>query len=49
MRQRRREATANKSRSSKEHRREGNRATVKIKPLIIALFRCTSAKLFFSC
>jgi len=43
MYQRRREAAANDSSSSKVHRREGYLATAKIKPVIFTLFRCTSA------
>ena len=49
MRLRRREATVNDSSSPKVHRREVHHATVKIKPIIFTLFRCTSAELFFSC
>jgi hypothetical protein len=49
MRQRRREAGANDPSSSKVRRRKGYLAIVHIKPVIFILYRCTSAKLFFSC
>jgi len=48
MRQCRREAKASDSSSSKVHRREGDVATVQIKPMIFTPFHCTSAELFFS-
>jgi len=40
---------ASDSNSPKAHRREGCLATAQIKPVIVALFRCTSSELFFSC
>jgi hypothetical protein len=45
----RRKATANDSNSSKVHRREGQLATVPIKPGIFTLPRCTSAESLFYC
>jgi hypothetical protein len=47
MRQRRREATANDPNSPKVQRCEGHLASVKMKPVIIFLFRSKSAELFF--
>jgi hypothetical protein len=45
----RREAKASDSSSSKVHRREGQLATVPMKPDIFTLLRCASALSFFSC
>ena len=47
MRQRRRAATANDSKSSKVHRQGGYFTTAQIKPEIFTLLRCTSTEFIF--
>jgi hypothetical protein len=49
MRQLRREAKASDSNTPKVYRREGYLTTIKMKPVMFTLPRCTSTELFFSC